>query len=81
MGPSGRGGSLEPRTLRPRYPGERGKAARILDSEKTQWHLNYVVHAAEATNPESVIGKEFRSKFRIPFNMFEEILQATRDSG
>jgi hypothetical protein len=81
LGPGGRGGTLHPRVPRARYPGFRGKEARRLKPEKTQWHFNYVVHAAEAADPESVIGKEFRAKFRIPFSMFEEILQATRDSG
>ncbi len=52
-----------------------------MDPEKTQWHFNYVLHATEATDPESVIGKEFRAKFRGPYSMFELILQATRNSG
>ncbi len=81
IGPGGRGGTLHARAPRARYPGFRGMEARRLKPEKTQWHFNYVEHAAEAADPESVIGKEFRAKFRIPFSMFEEILQATRDSG
>ncbi len=60
---------------------EDGKAARTLQPEKSHGHYNYSVHSAEATDPKSAIGKEFRAKFRIPYTMFEEILQATRDSG
>ena len=52
-----------------------------MQPDKTQWHLNYIVNAAHASDPYSVIGKEFRAKFMIPFSMFEEILQATRESG
>ncbi len=43
--------------------------------------LNYAVNSAHATDPESVLGKEFRAKFRIPFSMFEALLLATWDSG
>ena len=49
--------------------------------EKMHCHYNYVVHATEAADLNSVIGKEFRAKFRIPCQMFEEILQAPRESG
>ena len=48
---------------------------------RKNWYLNFVVHAVEALDLESVIGKEFRSKFWIPFDMLEEIMQATRDSS
>ena len=64
-----------------RYPNRRGKAARLLQPERTQWYLNYIENKDEAADPESVIGKEFRAKFRVPYSLFEEILQATRDSG
>ena len=81
LGPGGRGGTLTYRKLRKRYPNLEGKAARMLQPERTQWYLNYIENKAEAADPESVIGKEFRAKFRVPYSMFEEIVQATRDSG
>ena len=81
LGPGGRGGTRPFRRRNKRYPNRRGKAARLLQPERTQWYLNYIENNDEAADPESVIGKEFRAKFRVPYSLFEEILQATRDSG
>jgi hypothetical protein len=52
-----------------------------LDPTATQWHKNFIENAALAADPESVLGKDFRAKFRIPYTMFAEILEATRNSG
>ncbi len=53
----------------------------MLQPRRTQCYFNYIENKKEAADPESVIGNEFRAKFRVPYSMFEEILQATRDSG
>jgi hypothetical protein len=81
LGSGGRGGTLPYRRPRNRYPNLTGKEARILRPEMTQWYYNYIENKEQAADPESVIGKEFRAKFRVPYSMFEEILKATRDLG
>ena len=65
----------------PRYKKATGKEKWILQPGKTQWHLNFVENADLAADPTTVLGREFKAKFRIPYCMFEEILDATRSSG
>ena len=53
----------------------------MLQPDRTQWCLNFVENADLAADPSTVLGREFKDKFRIPYYLFQEILEATRASG
>ena len=65
----------------PRYKKAKGKQKWILQPTRTQWYLNFVENVDLAADPTTVLGREFKAKFRMPYSMFEEILDATRSSG
>ena len=65
----------------PRYKKSRGKAAWLFQPERTQFWVNYIDNEDLARDPTTIIGKEFKDKFRISYSMFERILADTRESG
>ena len=65
----------------PRYTGEEGSKKWRRDPHYTQWHKDYVENEHLTRDPSTALGKEFRAKFRIPYNLFEDIVEATRASG
>ena len=80
--PLGGLGSKHPNKKRPtaRYVLEIGKAAWKLQPKRTKFFLDYIENAESCRDPTSVLGKEFKHKFRISYAMFEEILKDTRES-
>ena len=79
--PGGRGGTRSRVARQPRYNDEAGKQAWLLQPYRTQWYLNYIEKEALVAQEGSVLNKEFRAKFRIPYSMFLDILAKARASG
>lgn len=79
--PGGRGGTRQRSTgVVGRYVGAGGKKEWMLRPQSTQWYLDYVEHAHLAADPSTVLGRAFRHKFRLPYDMYSEILQDMRAS-
>eukprot|EP00951_Prasinocladus_malaysianus_P030377 scaffold285691_cov17-Prasinocladus_malaysianus.AAC.1 len=66
--PGGRGKSRRRVERQARYSDKLGKVAWQLDPTRTQWYLNYIENAHLAEREGTVLNKEFRHKFRIPYN-------------
>ena len=62
----------------PRYKGAPGKSALIMRPQRTQWWLDYVEHEELAVDPGSVLGKELRHRFHVPFSMYRGFLAEMR---
>ena len=69
------------REAQPTLQESKGKEKWILQPARAQWFLNVVENADLAADPTTVLGREFKPKFRIPYCMFEVLLDATRPSG
>ena len=80
--PGGRGGTRTGRKLpEPRYKDVGGKAAWQLQPQRTQAWLNFIENEEVVKDPSTVLGKEFKAKFRVSYQQFEQILADTRASG
>jgi hypothetical protein len=81
--PPGGLGGLRPGRKKPtpRYPQANGKASWQNDPTRTKFYKDYIENAELCRDPASTLGKEFNHKFRVSYAMFENILQATRESG
>ena len=83
LGPGGRGGKRKPTPRQPRFPNQAGKRKWIMRPESSKRYEHYIKpeNRELAAIPTTKIGKEFRHKFRMPFDKFHEIVEATRHSG
>jgi hypothetical protein len=80
--PGGLGGTRPGRkNPTPRYPDANGKAAWQNDPTRTKFYKDYIENAELCRDPTQLLAKEFKQKFRVSYAMFEDILQATRESG
>jgi hypothetical protein len=80
--PPGGLGGLRPGRKKPtpRYPDANEKASWQNDPTRTKFYKDYIENAELCRDPTQMLAKEFKHKFRISYAMFEDILQATRES-
>ena len=78
----GRGGTRENRKPpSPRYKNSTGKDAWMFQPERTQFYLNYIENEDLARDPTTVLGREFKAKFRVTYATFKRFVDDTRASG
>ena len=71
---------IEKRTPRqPRFPEKSGSAKWAVNYEDVEW--SRLVARLRSEEPRDVDQRLFRRRFRVPFNVFEELLAAAQSSG